>query len=200
MGSQNWRNWAKIAFLETLQLKRRLFGPVFRRKLISGRRRFRIDWAGGTKLPFRYNSLRRTAPAGLSHSMFIIDMVQFYETGPRYYLHKELYQKKILLKHPSEDGGSSSLRKFQLFVENVNPRLKNLSAFLLKRFSTLQVLIPSPKRMYFGFFNHHKFCNKILKKLYFPSSKIKQRVKWIIDGSLPICIIPPSVDSDDEKR
>ena len=38
--------------------------PVFRRKSVFTRRRVRIGGAGGTKVPFRCNSLRRSTPAG----------------------------------------------------------------------------------------------------------------------------------------
>ena len=44
--------------------RRRKKPPVFRRKSVFTRRRVRIHWAGGTKLPFRCNSLRRSPPAG----------------------------------------------------------------------------------------------------------------------------------------
>jgi len=38
--------------------------PVFRRKSVFTRRRVRVGGAGGTKVPFRCNSLRRSTPAG----------------------------------------------------------------------------------------------------------------------------------------
>ena len=38
--------------------------PVFRRKSVFTRRRVRVGGAGGTKVPFRCNSLHRSAPAG----------------------------------------------------------------------------------------------------------------------------------------
>ena len=38
--------------------------PLFRRKSVFTRRRVRVGGAGGTKVPFRCNSLRQSAPAG----------------------------------------------------------------------------------------------------------------------------------------
>ena len=38
--------------------------PLFRQKSVFTRRRVRVGGAGGTKVPFRCNSLRRSAPAG----------------------------------------------------------------------------------------------------------------------------------------
>ena len=43
------------------------YGPFFRRKSVFTHRRIRVGGAGGTKVPFRCNSLRRSTPAGLVH-------------------------------------------------------------------------------------------------------------------------------------